>query len=108
MPLRLLAVLLLVCVPALAHAWGELGHRAIGEAVQTQLDEATREAIARIVNPGQPLAEGTLDVERLYLRPLLDAGYTGPVLLHTFGLAQSADTHLEQSLARWRQMIATR
>jgi sugar phosphate isomerase/epimerase len=56
----------------------------------------------------KPLAEGTLDVERLYLRPLLDAGYTGPVLLHTFGLAQSADTHLEQSLARWRQMIAAR
>jgi hypothetical protein len=56
----------------------------------------------------KPLAEGTLDVERLYLRPLLDAGYQGPVLLHTFGLEQSVVTHLAQSLARWQQMIAAR
>jgi hypothetical protein len=60
MPLRLVAILFLVCIPVPAHAWGELGHRAIGEAVQAQLDEVTREAIAKIVNPGQPLAGGTL------------------------------------------------
>jgi hypothetical protein len=56
----------------------------------------------------KPLGEGTLDVERLFLRPLLDAGYRGPVLLHTFGLQEGADAHLAQSLARWHQMIAAR
>ena len=55
-----IAILCLLCIPGLAHAWGELAHRAIGEAVQAQLDEATRDAIAKIVSPGQPLADGTL------------------------------------------------
>lgn len=61
MYLQLIAILCVACGPATAaHAWGELGHRAIGEAVQAHLDAATRDAIARIVAPGQPLAEGTL------------------------------------------------
>ncbi len=59
-PLRFIIILCLLCIPGTAHAWGELAHRAIGEAVQAYLDEATRDAIAKIVNPGQPLAHGTL------------------------------------------------
>ena len=56
----LLAILLLVCFPGVAGAWGELSHRAVSEAVQANLDDATRGAIAKIVEPGQPLADGTL------------------------------------------------
>ncbi len=60
MYLRLFAVLCLACCPMAVHAWGELGHRAVAEAVQAELDEPTRDAIAKIVAPGQPLANGTL------------------------------------------------
>lgn len=50
----------LLWCPAIVLAWGELGHRAIGEAVQASLDETTLHAIAEIVQPGQPLLDGTL------------------------------------------------
>jgi sugar phosphate isomerase/epimerase len=54
----------------------------------------------------RPLAAGDLDVERLYLRPLLDAGYEGPFILHTFGLSERPEAHLPESWARWRRMIS--
>ncbi len=54
----------------------------------------------------RPLAAGEFDVERLYLRPLLDAGYEGPFILHTFGLSEPPETHFPESWARWRRMIA--
>lgn len=60
MSVTLLLLLSLVCFPGSVLARGELGHRAIGEAVQENLDPATREAIANILNPGQPLADGAL------------------------------------------------
>jgi sugar phosphate isomerase/epimerase len=54
----------------------------------------------------RPLAAGDLDVESLYLRPLLATGYTGPVILHTFGLREPPEEHYPSSMARWRQMMA--
>jgi sugar phosphate isomerase/epimerase len=54
----------------------------------------------------RPLYKGDYDVESLYLRPLVEAGYTGPVILHTFQLQEPPEEHYAGSLARWRQMMA--
>jgi sugar phosphate isomerase/epimerase len=54
----------------------------------------------------RPLYKGDFDVEHLYLRPLLEAGYTGPVVLHTWGLTEPPEEVYPGSLARWRQMMA--
>ena len=53
-----------------------------------------------------PLADGDFDVEHEYLRPLVDAGYAGPILLHTWGLQKEPEAHLLASQIRWRQMAA--
>jgi sugar phosphate isomerase/epimerase len=54
----------------------------------------------------RPLGEGNLDVEHLFLRPLLDAGYTGPIVLHTHGFPDPPEPALRQSINRWREMVA--
>jgi sugar phosphate isomerase/epimerase len=54
----------------------------------------------------RPLDEGNLDVEHLFFRPLLDAGYTGPVILHTHGFPNPPADALRRSMDRWRQMVA--
>jgi sugar phosphate isomerase/epimerase len=54
----------------------------------------------------RPLGEGDLDVETLFLRPLLESGYTGPIVLHTHWTPGPADERLRASIERWRQMVA--
>lgn len=56
----LVMLLTVLWTPTCVLAWGELGHRAIGEAVQDSLDEATKDAIANAIEPGAKLADGTL------------------------------------------------
>ena len=56
----LVVIAVMLWSPNAAQSWGELGHRAIGEAVQASLDNDTLDAIANIVEHGKPLAEGTL------------------------------------------------
>lgn len=59
----------------------------------------------------QPLDQGNFDPVP-YLKALEEAGYAGPVVLHTYGLKnpfQSGyDNHLERSLKCWRQIVAPR
>lgn len=52
----------------------------------------------------QPLDRGDLDVRNTYLLPLIRSGYTGPLLLHTYGLEASPEEHLRRSYAAWRRM----
>jgi hypothetical protein len=52
----------------------------------------------------QPLDSGDLDVRNAYLLPLIRSGYTGPVLLHTFGIEQPPEEHFRRSHAAWRTM----
>ena len=56
----------------------------------------------------KPLDEGSYDV-RIFLQALSEAGYPGPIELHTYGLtnpeAPGYDRHLERSLARWNQWV---
>lgn len=56
----------------------------------------------------KPLDEGSYDA-RIFLRALSDAGYRGPIELHTFGLkspqARDYDRHLERSLATWSRWV---
>jgi hypothetical protein len=54
-----------------------------------------------------PLDRGDLDVQSEYLLPLARAGYSGPVLLHTFGLEDPPDQHLRRSRRAWEQMQRT-
>ncbi|MDY7231967.1 sugar phosphate isomerase/epimerase family protein [Hyalangium rubrum] len=66
-------------------------------------------AARETVTPGwsttiQPLDRGDLDVRSAYLLPLIRAGYTGPVLLHTFGLVDPPEEHLRRSYEAWKQM----
>ncbi|MCP3140818.1 sugar phosphate isomerase/epimerase family protein [Pyxidicoccus xibeiensis] len=51
-----------------------------------------------------PLDRGDLDVQNQYLLPLARAGYTGPILLHTFGIEESPEAHFRRSLEAWRRM----
>jgi hypothetical protein len=60
MLLRYFMLGVLLCCPATTFGWDELGHRAIGEVVQASLDDATRDTLANIIAPGQPLADGAL------------------------------------------------
>ncbi len=58
----------------------------------------------------KPLGEGDYDASRL-LRVLAEVGYSGPIILHTFGLQKKPATHYAESLARLRAMqteIATK
>lgn len=52
----------------------------------------------------QPLDRGDLDVRNTYLLPLIRSGYTGPLLLHTYGLEDPPEEHLRRSHAAWRRM----
>lgn len=52
----------------------------------------------------QPLDRGELDVANSYLLPLIRSGYTGPLLLHTYGLQERPEDHLRRSSAAWRRM----
>lgn len=52
----------------------------------------------------QPLDRGDLDVQKTYLLPLIRSGYTGPLLLHTYGLTDRPEDHLRRSHAAWRRM----
>jgi sugar phosphate isomerase/epimerase len=54
----------------------------------------------------RPLHKGDLDVEQLYLRPLVEAAYRGPVILHTYGLLEPPEDHYARSMARWLKMRA--
>jgi lysophospholipase L1-like esterase len=49
-----------------------------------------------------PLDEGNLDL-RPFVAALARNGYTGPVLLHTFGITQKPEEHLARSLRRWQE-----
>lgn len=57
----------------------------------------------------KPLDQGTYDVG-LFLDALAEAGYKGPLLLHTYNLpapdAPSYDKHLERSWNKWLRMKA--
>lgn len=50
-----------------------------------------------------PLDQGDIDVAPI-LRSLRTAGYSGPVLIHTFGLKSPPEEHLTGSLRRWREI----
>ncbi len=52
----------------------------------------------------QPLDRGDLDVRNTYLLPLIRSGYTGPVLLHTFGIEGPPEEHFHRSAEAWRRM----
>lgn len=59
----------------------------------------------------KPLDQGTFD-SRIYLRALSEAGYTGPILLHTYNLktpgAPDYDGHLERSWGWWQSAVVRR
>lgn len=89
-----------------------------------RLDEVIRRHVARIslvslsgadtarfAQPGWdgailPLDQGDFDVAPV-VRSLRSAGYTGPVLIHTYGLKSPPAEHLAGSLKRWRGITAT-
>lgn len=58
----------------------------------------------------KPLYRGSLD-PAVFVQALVDAGYHGPVQLHTWSMKSPAaldyDRHLELSLARWRTMVVS-
>ena len=56
----------------------------------------------------QELGSGSYDVHDLFLKPLIDGGYKGPFILHTFGLKGSPETHLAHSMATWRSWVGTK
>jgi hypothetical protein len=66
-PSSLFLVVILFCTPKCLLAWGDLGHKAISDAVQANLEPATVKAIAKIIGSGDELPVGTL--ARLSLWP---------------------------------------
>jgi len=52
----------------------------------------------------QPLDRGELDVRNSYLLPLIRSGYSGPLVLHTFGIEDRPEEHLRRSYSAWRRM----
>ncbi|MFP2926477.1 sugar phosphate isomerase/epimerase family protein [Pyxidicoccus sp. 3LG] len=58
-----------------------------------------------------PLDRGDLDVQNAYLLPLARAGYSGPLLLHTFGIEEPPEEHFRRSRDAWlgmeREVAAT-
>jgi len=53
----------------------------------------------------QPLDQGTYD-PRVFLQALADAGYRGPMELHTYNLPDPrVNDHFTRSLNRWRQLV---
>lgn len=65
---------------------------------------------ARYAQPGWDgailsLDQGDYDITPV-VRSLQSAGYTGPVLIHTFGLKSPPAEHLAGSLRRWREVTA--
>ena len=57
---RATLLLLFLLFPCSVFAWGDLGHRAISEAVQANLTPDTVKAISSIVGSGDELPSGTL------------------------------------------------
>ncbi len=55
----------------------------------------------------QPLDQGDYDASQL-LEALDAVGYTGPVILHTFGLQKVEADHHERSIARFNEMVDSR
>jgi len=53
-----------------------------------------------------PLDRGDFDVQEQYVRPLLEAGYSGPIVLHTFGITDPPEDHYQRSAQRWREMVS--
>ncbi len=54
----------------------------------------------------KPLDQGTYDPTP-FLKALADAGYTGPMTLHTYNLGDPRlDNHLVRSRLRWNQLVA--
>jgi len=49
----------------------------------------------------QPLGEGRFD-SYAYLRAFVDRGFTGPIGLQCYGIAQPTETHLRKSMETWR------
>jgi sugar phosphate isomerase/epimerase len=52
-----------------------------------------------------PLDKGSYD-PRGYLKALVENGYKGPVVLHTYGIKDRPEDHLKRSMDRWKQMKA--
>ncbi len=50
-----------------------------------------------------PLDEGDFDA-KLFLRPLRKFGYTGPILLHTAGVAAKPEDHYPRSMSAWKSL----
>lgn len=64
--------------------------------------------LKRFAQPGWdgailPLDQGDYDVAPV-VRSLQAAGYTGPVLIHTYGLKSTPEEHLTGSLRRWQEI----
>lgn len=57
-----------------------------------------------------PLDVGTFDA-KVFLNALSQAGFEGPIELHTYGLKSPTDptydSHLERSLAKWNEWVTT-
>lgn len=51
----------------------------------------------------KPLDQGEYDTQS-FLKALVEAGYRGPVGLHTFGIKESPEIHLARSMGVWNQM----
>ncbi len=56
----------------------------------------------------QSLDHGTMDVHEKFVKPLLAAGYKGPIILHTFGLLDPPREHLARSMKTWQAWVGTR
>jgi sugar phosphate isomerase/epimerase len=52
-----------------------------------------------------PLAKGDFDVQNKFLLPLRQAGYSGPILLHTYGITDPPEQHFRLSFEKYRQML---
>lgn len=52
-----------------------------------------------------PLDKGSYD-PREYLRALIQNGYKGPMVLHTYGIKDPQEDLLKRSMAKWNQLMA--
>lgn len=51
----------------------------------------------------KPLYKGNYDTS-LFLKALINNGYTGPIALHTYGLQEPVDEHYPKSMEEWKKM----
>jgi hypothetical protein len=73
--------------------------------VAPQLSLATLNGADRAGSEVLPLDRGDLDVKKLYLDPLLAAGFPGPFILRTQGVTELPEDHLTRSANAWRAMV---